>query len=190
MATAQQIAAWAAGAEARGIIPHRPIGPPDWQAKGALLSFMVVNGYSNEHAGQLPPSDAAFLAWAAAPWVNNPNLRRYWPPGSVDVKSDGSRNAPPWDWNPMGCPGGVGCNDDDWMNHAPWPADPVAVVPGTPTPQPGPGGQMPSAPAPPGSPGGLGRVTIPGVGPVDTAVVLVGGAAALGMVLLLSGRRR
>src|SRR5262245_53175754 len=117
MATPQQIAEYAAGLEARGVVPHRPIGPPDWQARGSVLSFMLVQGFSNEHLGQLPSSDAEFVSWAAAPYVNNTNLRRYWPPGSVDVKTDGTRHPPPWDWNPMGCPDGKGCNDDDWMNH-------------------------------------------------------------------------
>jgi hypothetical protein len=133
MATAQQIAAWAAGAEQRGVIPRRGAGPPDWQAKGTTLAFILTQGYSNKHGGDLPPSDAAFIAWAQAPDGEFPNLRRYWPPGTMDHNADGSPKPPPWDWQPMGCPGGAGCNDADWMNHAPWPSSVGATPPATPT---------------------------------------------------------
>lgn len=187
MATATEIATWAAGAEARGVLPHRPIGPPDWQAKGALLSFMLGQGFSNEHEGRLPSSDAEFLTWASAPYVNNPGLRRYWPPGSVDVKTDGSRNPPPWDWAPMGCPGGAGCNDDDWMNHAPWPSPNGAGGAGA-APAAGTGAAVTVVTTPIGAiqqtPSG--HVVIPGLGAVSPLVL---GAGALALVLLVARRR-
>jgi hypothetical protein len=148
---------------------------------------MVVQGFSNKHNGELPPSDRTFLEWAAS---RDPEFgtQRYWPPGSRDVKSDGTVDPPPWDWNPLGCPGGNGCNDGDWMNHAPWAASAVAIVPG--------GGPQPAAPGtssggqqvlPAAGGGGIpSKVAIPGVGQVDTVVLA---AAGLGVALLVMSRR-
>lgn len=192
MATAAQMDACAAALIARGVVPDRMIGPPD--VRGQLARFLI-QGYSNEHLGQLPGSDAEFLAWAGGPYSNNHNLRRYWPPGSVDVKTDGAQNPPPWDWAPMGCPAGRGCNDDDWTNHAPWPADGGCGA-GAPPSSGGAtgGGQVPvpvggGAAAPIALPiigtGGLAPITLPGIGPVSPLVL---GVAGLALVMAL--RRR
>jgi hypothetical protein len=144
---------------------------------------MVVQGFSNRHDGQLPPSDRAFLEWAAS---RDPEFgtQRYWPPGSRDVKTDGTSNPPPWDWNPLGCPGGAGCNDGDWMNHAPWPASPVGVVPGAPPPTQGGGGGGVA----PIVGGGSRTITLPGIGQVDTLVLTAAGIG-VGVLLLARGRR-
>lgn len=178
MATPNEIASWAAGAEARGLIPHRPIGPPDWQAKGALLSFMLGQGFSNEHFGRLPDSDAEFLGWADSPSTNGQNLRRHNEPGPGG-----------WDWKPMGWPGGHGGNDEDWMNHAPWPSPNGAGGGGGGAPAAGvPAGATPIVNTPIGpisqTPGGA--IVIPGIGPVSPVVL---GAAALGVALLVMRRR-
>ena len=107
MATMRQIDGYANMLIATGAVPART-------TNGRRLATVLVQGWTNEHYGELPSSPEAFVAWASTPYWQNAGLRRHWPPGSQDVKTDGHSNPPPWDWNPMGCPPGGGCNEEDW----------------------------------------------------------------------------